>query len=64
MEDNLEKNPADGTGWKPLHLAAKHLHLDVCREIGKHLLDKNPKCNDGITPLYLIENAHLMSDSD
>ena len=40
-----------------MHFAAKYLHLGLCQEILKHLTDQNPKSNDGITPLQLMEKA-------
>ena len=54
-----KRNPADtnGPGWTPLHFDATNIRLGVCQEILKYLTDQNPKSNDGITPLQLMEKA-------
>ena len=46
--------------WTPLHEAAECGHLEMVKHITKHLENKNPPDNGGITPLHLAaEHGHL-----
>ena len=45
-------------GWIPLHLAAEEGHLSVCRLIVENVDDRNPKNEDGFTPLALATTNH------
>ena len=46
-----DPNPADVTGWTPLHEAAQDGELEVCRLILERCEDKNPPNVSGQTPL-------------
>merc|ERR1712029_941249 len=52
VENAQDKNPADNSGWTPLHEAAIYGHLEMCRLILDNVQDKNPARNDGNTPLH------------
>merc|ERR550532_388078 len=57
--DNLsDKNPGtksaratQAIGVTPLHLAAEKGHVALCKLIMENLVDKNPRCSSGTTPL-------------
>ena len=51
-----DTNPGDFEGWTPLHCAALHCSVDVCKFILKSLVQKNPSDNFGFTPL-LVANV-------
>ena len=46
-----EKNPKNSKGVTPLHVAAEHGQLDVCKFLCSNLQEKNPKDDNGKTPL-------------
>jgi len=52
VENAQDKNPADNSGWTPLHEAAMNGRLEICRCILENVQDKNPANNDGHTPLH------------
>jgi ankyrin repeat protein len=55
-EATEDKNPLSNLGGNvnvsPLHLAASHGHLKVCKLILQHVQNKNPEARNGWTPLH------------
>ena len=47
-----DRNPSNEWGETPLHYAADHCHLEVCKLIIQSVDEKNPKNNEGDTPLH------------
>ena len=47
----IRKKDTNLWGKTPLHLAAQEGHLEICRAIMENLDDKNPRNNNGGTPL-------------
>ena len=53
-------NGADVTPWKPMHLAAKHGHLEAIRALKEAGADVAAKNDDGATPMHLAaSNGHV-----
>ena len=50
-----DKNPGNDEGWTPLHCAALHGSVDVCKFILEGLVQKNPNDNFGFTPLLVAK---------
>ena len=54
------RNPRDKMSVTPLHLAASIGHIDICKEILVHEIEKNPPDDSGLTPLhYAVKQGHL-----
>ena len=54
------RNPKDKINVTPLHLAASIGHIDICKEILVHEIEKNPPDDLGFTPLhYAVKQGHL-----
>ena len=54
------KSPQDNQGMTPLHFAAEHGHLEVCKFLMENISEKNPRDNFGDTPLGLAKkNRHF-----
>ena len=49
----MNKNPAAYSGWTPLHSAAEHGHLNICKLIIENIVNKNSKTRKGVTPIHL-----------
>ena len=49
------KNPEATSGITPLHWAAKHGHLDICKLIMENAIDKNPGDIHGNTQLFIMQ---------
>ena len=56
IEDN--KNPGDLFNWTPLHYAALHGHLKICKLIVSNIEDKSPRNICGQTPLDFARKTH------
>ena len=55
-----DPNPADVTGWTPLHEAAQEGELEVCRIILERCEDQNPADDNGMTPMHwAASGGHL-----
>ena len=53
MDKIDDKNPADNTGWTPLHLAAHYQLWHVVKFMVNNISVKNPADNHGWTPLQM-----------
>ena len=60
MENVEDKNPQNGSGQTPLHLAAMEGHFEICQLLlFGNTININPKNFDDKTPLDLaMENNH------
>ena len=59
VENEDDKNPADGEGFTPLYVAAEKGHLVLFEVISKNCRDKNPGTKVADTPLHIAaRNGH------
>ena len=46
MDKAEEKNPDNNQGMTPFYTAARYGKLKICKMIMKHIVNKNPRCNN------------------